>query len=328
MEQTMSEALGWGIFRGTGRVTEPAPDIPLPPSWRRFGSIEDAPPVPAMAGRADLARLGAGSGARAVRMVNAAIILRRPLLVTGQPGSGKSTLARLIAHELGLGPVLHWPITSSARLRAGLYAYDAIGRVHDENHPPAAGARLDIGRYLRLGPLGTALLPWNRPRVLLVDEIDKSDIDLPNDLLHVFEEGTFTIPELERLPDGPPISVLTADRGASAEITGGQVTCAQFPVVVLTSNEERTFPPAFLRRCLRLDLQRPDPEQLRDIVANRIGDAPMVGELIDRFVRAQEYGMLATDQLLNAIFAVAPLDPSGPEWQGVVDALLADLATG
>ena len=277
------------------------------------------------------------NGKNAVRMVNAALVLRRPLLVTGQPGSGKSTLARLVARELGLGPVLHWPITSSTQLRAGLYSYDAIGRVHDENRLPEAERKVrrderEIGRYIRLGPLGTALLPWKRPRVLLIDEIDKSDIDLPNDLLHVFEEGSFTIPELERLPDDhPAVPVMTADRGAKVEIDNGRVECKEFPFVVLTSNEERTFPPAFLRRCLRLELLPHDTSQLAAIVKNRIVGAREVDHLIGEFEEARRTSnSLATDQLLNAVFLVSgqgllPAKNAG-ERELVVKALLGDLA--
>ena len=132
-------------------------------------------------------------------LVNAAIYLRRPLLVTGKPGVGKSTLALAIAYELGLGPALHWAITSRSTLKESLYGYDAISRFQNLNDSDPY-ADPDIGRYMTLGPLGTALSPRSRrPRVLLVDEIDKSDIDLPNDLLTVFEEGEYDIPELRRI---------------------------------------------------------------------------------------------------------------------------------
>src|SRR5262249_15364466 len=148
-------------------------------------------------------------GAEELEMINAALYLRRPLLVTGSPGAGKSTLAHSVAAELGLGRVLRWPIVSRTRLVDGLYHYDAIARLQDVQvaaHSRAGGVdpTTDIGSYVRLGPLGTALLPSDTPRVLLIDELDKSDIDLPNDLLNVLEEGEFSIPELERIADRLP----------------------------------------------------------------------------------------------------------------------------
>src|SRR5262249_24910117 len=121
-------------------------------------------------------------------LVNAAMVLRRPLLMTGKPGNGKSTLAYAVAWELNLGPVLRWPITTRATLQEALYRYDAVERLRDASMA-GAGSAPQIGDYIRLGPLGTALIPAQRPRVLLIDEIDKSDIDLPNDLLNVLEEG-------------------------------------------------------------------------------------------------------------------------------------------
>src|SRR5262249_27746823 len=145
----------------------------------------------------------------------------------------------------------------------------------------------DIGPFITLGPLGTALLPWSIPRVLLIDEIDKSDIDLPNDLLHVFEEGEYEIPELVRHQDpedkGVEVWPDKADRPTKkndttkkddtkppsaykVRIRRGHVQCSAFPFVVLTSNAEREFPPAFLRRCLRLRLGRPTETELAEIV--------------------------------------------------------------
>lgn len=215
----------WPIYTGVGVPHDGIESLPPPPNWRSFDGGPSLPSPPT--DRPDpstIRRLGPGSNRRVpnvdeIQMINAALFLRRPLLVTGRPGTGKSTLAYAVAEELKLGPVLRWPITSRSTLQEGLYRYDAIGRLREENlrqlrdrvHSTADSSAedcgqlhdnslaCDIGRHLRLGPLGTALLAYDRPRVLLIDEIDKSDIDLPNDLLNVFEEGEYEIDELTRL---------------------------------------------------------------------------------------------------------------------------------
>jgi MoxR-like ATPase len=282
-----------------------------------------------------------------IEMVNAALYLRRPLLITGKPGTGKSTLAYAVARELHLGPVLRWNITSRSTLKDGLYHYDALGRLHDysmkKNRP--------IGDYVDLGPLGTALLPSHRPRVLLIDEIDKADIDLPNDLLNIFEEGYFDIPELareqaaEKAIDQPkPVRVRSAD-GRAVKVPAGRVHCTAFPFVLLTSNGEREFPSPFLRRCVRLYLPTPDDVLLARIVEAHLpldsndprSEAWRVERkrLIATFLQNAKRGDIATDQLLNALFMTvgpgAPLDaaatdPSGgPARQRLVDALLRHL---
>ncbi|MFE4449038.1 MoxR family ATPase, partial [Streptomyces sp. NPDC056820] len=168
--------------------------------------------------------------------------------------------------------------------------------------------------------------PHDTPRALLVDEMDKGDVDLPNDLLTVFEEGVFELPELARLPEElAEIEVLTADHRGSVTIRQGRVECTEFPVVVITSNGERDFPPAFLRRCIRLDLPMPDEERLRAIVAAHLGPEilPEVDDLLQAFLRRRAPGELATDQLLNAVF----LRTSGVhlDADGLLDAVLHQL---
>jgi MoxR-like ATPase len=350
----------WPIYTGESEPHDGIDQLPDPPNWRRF---EGSPLLqnPAQQDSGTLRRLGdLVSGEHAawapdndqIQMINAALFLRRPLLVTGKPGSGKSTLAYSVAKELRLGPVLRWPITSRSTLQDGLYRYDAIGRLREENlrmlqaqsqaaspanSPSAENLSLDteIGRHLRLGALGTALLPYHKPRVLLIDEIDKSDIDLPSDLLNIFEDGEYEIDELLRLPDPDrSIEVMTADLGEKALIRGGHVQCHAFPFIVMTSNAERQFPPAFLRRCLRLELGLPSHSQLISIVTAHLGSnaAEAARRHIGDFLSRREHSDLATDQLLNAIYLAASgavregQDDSGATLDGVIDAVMRPLS--
>ena len=330
----------WKIFKG--RTDGGPPDdsidrLPGPPPWRKFDTLDRT------RGRTYRAT------SEEIEAVNAALYLRRPLLVTGKPGSGKSSLAYAVAEELGLGPVLRWSINSRSTLVAdGLYQYDAIARLARQTsigsggrrpgrrtaragapppgRQPAARVRIErIGRFIRLGPLGTALLPDKRPRVLLIDEIDKSDIDLPNDLLHVFEEGRFEIPELMRIADTlAKVDVMPFDGTRDEDrvsIVRGQVRCETFPFVLITSNGERDLPPAFFRRCLRLTLKDADRDRLEAIIESHLGKLPAAqkDQLLGTFLKKQEDGQLmATDQLLNALFLItckrAPGGTSGSAW--------------
>ncbi|CAL9333731.1 AAA family ATPase [Streptomyces sp. enrichment culture] len=287
----------WHVYRGTGEPHDDIDRLPVPPPWRDWEG----------AGRHEGGGWPRGivyqTTPEIVDAVNAALYLRRPLLVTGAPGTGKSTLAHHVAHELRLGPVLTWPITSRSTLRDGLYAYDALGRLQETNlRGQAVDHPEDLGRYIRLGPLGTALLSHRVPRVLLIDEIDKGDTDLPNDLLNIFEEGQFEIPELVR-HNQEVVEVRDYD-GSHTPIRRGSIRARVFPFTVLTSNGERQFPPAFLRRCLRLDLPRPTGDQLLRIVEAHLGRTAVVEGmgLIERFVERQSREALSTDQLLNAVY--------------------------
>lgn len=335
----------WRIYRGAGLPHDGVQRLPDPPPWRDFtltgtvrppGSDPCAPDAEAEDDPDAARRLGVQRRLvenhhprpEEVEAVNAALYLRRPLMVTGNPGTGKSTLPRAVAWELGLGRVLSWPIVSRSTLRDGLYHYDAIGRLQDVQLERATGSATaakphSIGAYIRLGPLGTALLPADRPRVLLIDEFDKCDLDLPNDLLNVLEEGEFAIPELERIADRQPeVEVRTAD-GGRATVRDGRVHCTAFPFIVLASNGERDFPPALLRRCIQLALEPPDREQLVAIVEAHLGsEAAQQGEdLIRRFLDREPGTVTAADQLLNALF----LTRHTPQAEGVTRDRLAEM---
>ncbi len=171
--------------------------------------------------------------------VNAAVRLERPLLVKGEPGTGKTELARQVARSLGL-PLIEWHVKSTTKAQQGLYEYDAVSRLRDSQ---LGDARVhEVSNYIRKGKLWQAFEAEGRV-VLLIDEIDKADIEFPNDLLQELDRMEFHVYE-----------------------TGETIRARQRPVVIITSNNEKELPDAFLRRCFFHYIRFPDAETLAAIV--------------------------------------------------------------
>jgi MoxR-like ATPase len=199
-----------------------------------------------------------------VDAANVALLLNQPLLLTGEPGTGKTSFANSLANELGLGSPLKFETKSNSNATDLFYLYDALKRFQDQD--PEATAL----RYLTFQPLGEAILRTRKPEevqdflsdefthsdpvrsVVLIDEVDKAPRDFPNDLLNELEQMYFRIPELGK-------AVIEANREL-------------MPVIVITSNSEKDLPDAFLRRCIYYNIPFPEPDRLRQIIANRLGD--------------------------------------------------------
>ncbi len=179
------------------------------------------------------------------RGVRIAMALGKPLLVKGEPGTGKTMLAESISQAMGM-PIYRWNIKSTTKAQEGLYHYDTVQRLYDSQF---GGAHVeDIRHYIKLGPLGQALTAAERP-VLLIDEIDKADLEFPNDLLWELDRMEFTISE-----------------------TGDVIRGKHRPVVIITSNSEKELPDAFLRRCMFHYIAFPQPEEMEQILRTHLPD--------------------------------------------------------
>jgi MoxR-like ATPase len=199
--------------------------------------------------------------------VNCALALERPLLVKGEPGTGKTLLAVAISQALGLD-LIHWSVKSTTRAQDGLYVYDTVQRLYDARF--GDGDVKDIRRYIKHGPLGRAFAAERR-KVLLIDEIDKADLEFPNDLLDELDRMRFFINE-----------------------TNEEIVARERPVMVMTSNNEKELPDAFLRRCVFHFIDFPDPERMKRIV--RVHHPSIDEQLVDGAIKAF-YRLRGVDRL-------------------------------
>ena len=198
------------------------------------------------------------ASAELMNAVNIAIVLRKPLLVKGEPGTGKTMLAQAVADALGKRLII-WNVKSTTKAQDGLYVYDVVQRLYDSQF--GSHGVDDIGRYIKLGKLGEAFASEEQV-VLLIDEIDKADLEFPNDLLWELDQMEFYIPE-----------------------TRETVRAKHRPIVIITSNAEKELPDAFLRRCIFHYIEFPDREQMEQIVRVHLPDIEenMVQQALEAF---------------------------------------------
>jgi MoxR-like ATPase len=236
-----------------------------------------------------------------IKAVNLAIFLRRPLLLEGEAGCGKTRLASDIAYDLGL-PLYRWDIRSDTKAQEGLYKYDAILRLHDvqtrEVNPDAKRNPSDATKYRDFGALGKAFLVDDRPAVVLIDEIDKADVDFPNDLLAVLDDPwSFEVRETQE----PPI------------------IAKHKPIVIITTNKEKSNLPApFLRRCIYHFVEFPK-DKLKEIVEihyqvkkEKAPSANLIDAAVSRFTAIREAQNLfkspGTSEFLDWLNALQKFD--------------------
>ncbi len=219
-----------------------------------------------------------------MEIVNVSIALGKPLVIKGEPGTGKTLLAHSIAEALNK-KLLIWNVKSTTKAKDGLYVYDTVQRLNDARFKDKDIS--DIRQYIKLGKLGQAFKS-DEKLVLLIDEIDKADVEFPNDLLNELDEMTFHIPELDE-----------------------EVAATHRPIVIITSNSEKELPDAFLRRCIFHYIEFPDEEMMERIVKVHYPDIEMklVKEAIKRFYWIREVDGLrkkpSTSELLDWIKALA-----------------------
>jgi MoxR-like ATPase len=219
-----------------------------------------------------------------MEIVNVAVSLGKPLVIKGEPGTGKTLLAHSISRALNKKLII-WNIKSTTKARDGLYVYDTVQRLNDARFKDKDIS--DIRQYIKLGKLGQSFITDDQV-VLLIDEVDKADVEFPNDLLNELDEMSFHIPELNE-----------------------EVKAKQRPVVIITSNAEKELPDAFLRRCIFHYIEFPDEEMMERIVKVHYPDIEMklVREAIKKFYWIREVDGLrkkpSTSELLDWIKALA-----------------------